>query len=93
MADLSVRPVAPASSPTRRLIAAGIIRRLANRTISVRVTEAGVTGTIKTDRATRVAELHRLCREDYTGSADRRTQDHRDDAFLIARASEAVAAR
>ncbi|MFM9643583.1 hypothetical protein [Streptomyces turgidiscabies] len=90
MQDLPVRPVAPASSPPRRLIAAGIIRRIAGRTISVRVTQAGVTGTIT---AARVAELHRLCREDYTSSADRRTQDHRDDAFLLARASEAVAAR
>ncbi|MFM9604271.1 hypothetical protein [Streptomyces turgidiscabies] len=90
MQDLPVRPVAPASSPTRRLIAAGIIRRIAGRTISVRVTQAGVTGTIKNAR---VAELHRLCREDYTSSVDRRTQDRRDDAFLLARASEAVAAR
>lgn len=90
MADLSVRPVAPASSPTRRLIAAGFIRRLADRTITVRVTEAGVTGTIKTAR---VAELHRLCREDYTSNAARRAQDPRDEPFLLARASEAVAAR
>ncbi|NEA61339.1 hypothetical protein [Streptomyces sp. SID12488] len=90
MQDLPARPVAPASSPTRRLVAAGFVRRIAGRTISVRATEAGVTGTITTAR---VAELHRLCREDYTSSADRRTQDHRDDAFLLARASEAVAAR
>jgi hypothetical protein len=41
----------------------------------------------------RVAELHRLCREDYASSADRRAQDHRDDAHLLASASEAVAAR
>jgi hypothetical protein len=40
-----------------------------------------------------LAELHRLCREDYASSADRRVQDHRDDAHLIASASEAVAAR
>lgn len=38
-----------------------------------------------------VAELHRLCREDYASSADRRTQDHRDDAHLIETASEATA--
>jgi hypothetical protein len=76
--------------PVRRLIAAGFIRRLSGRTITVRATQAGVTGTVK---AARVAELHRLCDEDYNSSADRRTQDHRDDAFLIARASEAVTGR
>nr|WP_179350319.1 hypothetical protein [Streptomyces sp. Alain-F2R5] len=32
--------------PTRRLIAAGIIRRTPGRTLTVRVTAAGVTGTI-----------------------------------------------
>ncbi|MFJ6645791.1 hypothetical protein ACIQPS_09030 [Streptomyces sp. NPDC091290] len=47
MADLSPRPGAPASSPSRRLIAAGIIRRSPGRTITVRVTPAGVTGTIR----------------------------------------------
>jgi len=47
MADLSVRPVAPASStPARRLIAAGLIRRSPGRTITVRVTQAGATGVI-----------------------------------------------
>ena len=34
-------------SPARRLIAAGIIRRTPGRTLTVRVTEAGVTGTIR----------------------------------------------
>ncbi|MET7779589.1 hypothetical protein ABZU94_29835 [Streptomyces mirabilis] len=34
-------------APARRLIAAGIIRRTPSRTITVRVTEAGVTGTIR----------------------------------------------
>ncbi|MDQ0933782.1 hypothetical protein [Streptomyces turgidiscabies] len=59
--------------PARRLIAAGFIRRLSGRTISVRATEAGVTGTIK---AARVAELHQLCREDYAkGKAQRATPD------------------
>ncbi|MET7914440.1 hypothetical protein ABZU45_00615 [Streptomyces avermitilis] len=33
-------------SPARRLIAAGIIRRSPDRTITVRVTEAGATGVI-----------------------------------------------
>lgn len=47
MADLSVRPAAPASSPARTLIAAGIIRRLPGRTLTVRVTQAGVTGSIR----------------------------------------------
>lgn len=83
-------PTSAQVSPARRLIAAGFIRHLAGRTISVRATEAGVTGTIK---VARLAELHRLCREDYTSSADRRAQNHRDDASLLARASQAVAAR
>ncbi|MFD9319306.1 hypothetical protein ACFWDQ_16680 [Streptomyces sp. NPDC060053] len=34
-------------SPARRLVAAGIIRRTPGRTTIVRVTEAGVTGTIR----------------------------------------------
>nr|WP_179342438.1 hypothetical protein [Streptomyces sp. alain-838] len=34
------------SLPTRRLIAAGIIRRTPGRTLTVRVTAAGATGTI-----------------------------------------------
>lgn len=33
-------------SPTRRLIAAGFVRRLPGRTITVRATQAGVTGRI-----------------------------------------------
>ncbi|MEW2421297.1 hypothetical protein AB0911_12215 [Streptomyces nigra] len=33
--------------PARRLVAAGIIRRSPDRTITVRVTQAGVTGTIR----------------------------------------------
>jgi hypothetical protein len=39
-----------------------------------------------------VAKLHRLCRDDYASSADRRAQHHRDDAHLIENATEAVAA-
>lgn len=39
-----------------------------------------------------VAELHRLCRDDYASSVDRRAQDTRDDAHLIEDAAEAVAA-
>ncbi|QQM41966.1 hypothetical protein [Streptomyces liliifuscus] len=35
------------AAPTRRLVAAGVIRRSADRTLTVRVTEAGVTGTIR----------------------------------------------
>jgi len=35
------------AQPTRRLIAAGIIRRCPDRTITVRVTAAGVTGVIR----------------------------------------------
>ncbi|MFD9192962.1 hypothetical protein ACFWCA_32710 [Streptomyces phaeochromogenes] len=82
---------APVPVPARRLIAAGFIRRLPGRTITVRATQAGVTGTIR--KAARVAELHRLAAADYASSADRRIQDHRDDAHLIALASEAVNAR
>jgi hypothetical protein len=37
-----------------------------------------------------LVELHRLSREDYTSNASRRAQDHRNDAFLIANASEAL---
>jgi hypothetical protein len=45
------------------------------------------------DQTARVAQLHRLCRDDYDSNAARRAQDHRDDAFLISSAAEAVAAR
>ncbi|MFF4246243.1 hypothetical protein ACFYY2_17495 [Streptomyces sp. NPDC001822] len=41
-------PAAPSSTPPdRRPIAVGIIRRHAGRTTTVRVTEAGVTGSIR----------------------------------------------
>lgn len=40
--------------------------------------------------ADRVAELLKLCREDYESAVPRRGQNHRDDAHLIALASEAV---
>ncbi|MEH0635408.1 hypothetical protein QBA35_19095 [Streptomyces bottropensis] len=39
-----------------------------------------------------LTELHRLCRDDYASSVDRRVQDHRDDAHLIEMAAEAAAA-
>jgi hypothetical protein len=45
MADLCT-PL-PAPETGRRLIAAGSIRRTPGRTITVRVTEAGVTGSIR----------------------------------------------
>lgn len=81
-------------SPARRLVAAGFTRRLAGRTLTVRVTEAGVTGRVTTDRAARVAELHRQCRADWEQAAARRAaQDHRDDVFLLAEAAEAVTGR
>ncbi|MCZ4516727.1 hypothetical protein O3Q52_53245 [Streptomyces sp. ActVer] len=35
------------TTPGRRLVAAGVIRRSADRTLTVRVTAAGVTGTIR----------------------------------------------
>ncbi|REE62152.1 hypothetical protein BX257_4765 [Streptomyces sp. 3212.3] len=69
MADHSAHSCASASSsPARRLVAAGFVRRTAS-------TE-------------RLAELHRLCDEDYASNAARRAQNHRDDAFLIAPAAE-----
>lgn len=36
----------PVLVPARRLVAAGIIRRLPGRTLTMRATQAGVTGTI-----------------------------------------------
>lgn len=44
MADLSMPTPAPETG--RHLIAAGIIRRTPGRTITVRATQAGVTGVI-----------------------------------------------
>jgi hypothetical protein len=46
MADLSMPTAVDNTAPSRRLIAAGFIRRSATRAITVRVTEAGVTGVI-----------------------------------------------
>ncbi|MFJ5728779.1 hypothetical protein [Streptomyces paradoxus] len=46
MADLSMPVCTENTAPTRRLIAAGVIRRSPGRTITVRVTEAGATGVI-----------------------------------------------
>lgn len=40
-------PACAQISPARRLVAAGIIRRHGSRTITVRVTAAGVTGIIR----------------------------------------------
>ena len=93
MTDLSMPAPVRGTLPARRLIAAGFIRRLAGRTITVRATQAGVPGTISPATAARVAELHRQAREDYKSSADRRVQHHRDDAHLIADAVEAVYGR
>jgi hypothetical protein len=47
MTDLSMPVPSRGTTPTRTLIAAGIIRRLAGRTVTVRVTQAGVTGSIR----------------------------------------------
>ncbi|MFE7232539.1 hypothetical protein ACFVAF_18135 [Streptomyces sp. NPDC057596] len=41
----------------------------------------------RTPANARLAELHRLCREDYDSNAARRAQNHRDDTFLIAPSS------
>lgn len=46
MTDHSMPASVRGITPTRRLIAAGVTRRFADRTFTVRVTEAGVTGTI-----------------------------------------------
>lgn len=86
MTDLSTPAPKRGTTPSRRLIAADLIRRTLGRTITLRATPAGATGVIA--KTARIAELHRLCHEDYTSSADRRVQDHRDDAHLIAAASE-----
>ncbi|MFG3048116.1 hypothetical protein ACGFZR_24690 [Streptomyces sp. NPDC048241] len=83
-------PTGAQVSPTRRTIAAGIIRRLGSRTLTVRATEAGVTGSIRTTatdpaRAARIAELHRQCRADYAkGAAQRDARGRRDDAHPAA---------
>ncbi|MGW1892124.1 hypothetical protein ACWCP6_17970 [Streptomyces sp. NPDC002004] len=48
MADHFPGPSAPASSPSaRRLVAAGVIRRSPGRTITMNITAAGVTGSIR----------------------------------------------
>ena len=95
MTDHFARPDGLATSRPRRLIAAGFIRRSSGRTLTVRATEAGVTGSIKASptRAERLAVLHRQCDQDYASSAARRAQDHRDDAHLIAFGAPAVSAR
>ncbi|MFC8433710.1 hypothetical protein [Streptomyces sp. NPDC057253] len=47
MTDLSMPAPSRGTTPTRTLIAAGIIRRTPGRTLTVRVTQAGVTGSIR----------------------------------------------
>jgi len=47
MANSAMPAAPPAITPSRRLVAAGLIRRSPGRTLTVRVTEAGVTGTIR----------------------------------------------
>ncbi|MEU8713597.1 hypothetical protein [Streptomyces sp. NPDC048663] len=47
MADLAMPAPSRGTAQPRRLIAAGIIRRGPERTLTVRVTEAGVTGSIR----------------------------------------------
>ncbi|MGW1617752.1 hypothetical protein [Streptomyces sp. NPDC002172] len=47
MTDLSVRPGAPASSPSRRLVAAGFIRRATGRTLTFDATGPRVRGSIR----------------------------------------------
>ncbi|MFE7446834.1 hypothetical protein ACFU7X_41000 [Streptomyces chartreusis] len=47
MTDLSMSAHVRGTLPTRRLVAAGIIRRSPGRTLTVRITEAGVTGVLR----------------------------------------------
>jgi hypothetical protein len=82
MTDLSMPATTGTTTTTRRLVAAGVIRRLPGRTTTVRVTEAGVTGSIA--KSERLTELHRRCREDYESNAFRRDQNNRDDVTLLA---------
>ncbi|MHC3391318.1 hypothetical protein ACLQ2E_17960 [Streptomyces lavendulocolor] len=51
MADLAMPSRSSAPPPSRRLVAAGTIRHRGGRTITVRATPAGVTGTIRPDGA------------------------------------------
>lgn len=53
MTDLSMPAPVRGTLPTRRLVAAGVIRRSPGRTITVRVTQAGVTGSIRKAGASR----------------------------------------
>lgn len=46
MTDLSMPACTENTTPSRRLIAAGLIRRTPSRTLTVRVTQAGATGVI-----------------------------------------------
>jgi hypothetical protein len=57
------------------------------------MTDLSMPATTGTTSTSRVAELHRLCNQDYASNAARRAQDRRNDAHLIASASEAVAGR
>jgi hypothetical protein len=54
---------------------------------------AGPDASASSETSPSLAELHALCREDYESNAARRAQDHRDDAHLMAAASEAAGAR
>lgn len=47
-------------TPARRIIAAGMIRRFADRTLTTRVTEAGVTGTIRANHPRTVRHANGL---------------------------------
>ncbi|MGW2908712.1 hypothetical protein ACWC91_41010 [Streptomyces sp. NPDC001204] len=69
--DLPMPAAHHGSTPPRRLIAAGFIRRLPGRVLTLRATQAGVTGTIT--KTARIAELHQLCAQDYARAAHRRT--------------------
>ncbi|MFG2307645.1 hypothetical protein ACGFS9_02980 [Streptomyces sp. NPDC048566] len=71
MTDLSMPATTGTTTTTRRLIAAGLIRRLPGRVLTLRATPAGVTGSIT--KTASLAELHRRCAEDYAAAAPRRT--------------------
>jgi len=77
MTDHFARPAQAATSPRPRRLVASGF---------IRRTQANA-------RRAELIRLHRQCRDDYTSNAARRAQNHRDDAFLIALAAEAVTPR
>lgn len=82
MTDLSMPATTGTTTTFRRLVAAGFIRRATGRVLTIDATGPRVTGSI--NKTQRIAELHRLCREDYESSAARRDETTRNDVLLLA---------